>query len=407
MRYSREQLKSLPSFQIECKEAQRVKDGVRIKGFASTPDIDRYDDIVDPKAFASGLKNFMKNPVMLRSHNPDIVVGKFLTSGDDAPVITESGLQVVGVVTDKDIADKVLNGELRTLSIGFIAKTVDFDFVGIGKFDKDGQELLKEVRIIKDIDLIEISIVSTPANPNAIFTVEKSVKSYLQSLPNTIMTKKCSVYPELEAKYKLGDRFLSQKAVDEMEFKGDEESQLEEIETEELDDTTEEVETQEEKTEEADEKADETDESEEEETIDESETVETEDESASAEDETEEVESEDGEEKLVLSDEVKQRIALAKDVIHALETGTPMPEKTAEEAKAIAADPLVGVVKLLAESHVELQSQMKTVIEVLQNAPDQKGKTLIALKDGTTGSAETKGKSFLSMFSAAMTKRGE
>lgn len=34
------------------------------------------------------------------------------------------------------------------------------------------------VRTIKELDLVEISVVSTPANPNAVFSLEKSVKSF-------------------------------------------------------------------------------------------------------------------------------------------------------------------------------------------------------------------------------------
>lgn len=225
-------------FQIECK-ATKVDGGVKIKGFASTPDIDRYDDIVSPYAFTSGLKNFVKNPVMLRSHNPDEVIGKFMVDGQDAPVVSDAGLAVTGVITDEEIGKKALNGEMQAMSIGFIAKEVEWKEIGTGKF-YDGIELKKQIRIIKDLDLIEISIVSTPANPNALFTVEKSVKNYLQSLPNSIMQNNCSVYPELKAKFKLGDRYLSQKAVDEMELKGDE--PLEEIEA--VEDTATEIATE-------------------------------------------------------------------------------------------------------------------------------------------------------------------
>ena len=65
-------------FNFEFKSVE-IKDGkVKIKGFASTPDIDRYDDIVDTKAFDSSIATYMKNPIILLQHDAMKPIGKCL-----------------------------------------------------------------------------------------------------------------------------------------------------------------------------------------------------------------------------------------------------------------------------------------------------------------------------------------
>ena len=78
---------------------------VRIRGYASTPDLDRYRDIVEPTAFKDALGMYLKNPVLLRSHNPDKPVGLV-----DVATITEKGLWVEGIIKDKEIADEINAG---------------------------------------------------------------------------------------------------------------------------------------------------------------------------------------------------------------------------------------------------------------------------------------------------------
>lgn len=57
--------KSVNTFQMNFKEVKVVDGKLKIKGFASTPDLDRYDDVIKPEAFANAMKTYMKNPVVL------------------------------------------------------------------------------------------------------------------------------------------------------------------------------------------------------------------------------------------------------------------------------------------------------------------------------------------------------
>lgn len=152
-----------PSFQMAFKAIEVKDDGtIQIKGYASTPDVDRYDDIVKPEAFKSAMDGYMKNPVVLLGHNPDKVLGQVTEYKLD-----NKGLEVTAVLTNdientfKNITDK----NLRGFSIGFICKSWGYRDEGS-----------KQIREIKELDLIEISVVSTPANPSSLFSLSKSIR---------------------------------------------------------------------------------------------------------------------------------------------------------------------------------------------------------------------------------------
>ena len=50
---------------MEVKQVEDKDGSVVIEGYASTPDIDRYQDIVEPTAFSKAIEMYMKNPVLL------------------------------------------------------------------------------------------------------------------------------------------------------------------------------------------------------------------------------------------------------------------------------------------------------------------------------------------------------
>lgn len=158
------------SFQMRFLEVKASDDGqsVRIKGFASTPDIDRYDDIVNPAAFASAMTLYMKNPVVLLGHDANKVLGRVIEYN-----LTDKGLEVTAELTnDIDATFKnIMDKNLRGFSIGFICK-------GYNVIDKDD----RSIREITSLDLVEISVVSTPANASALFTMAKSFRLVLDEM---------------------------------------------------------------------------------------------------------------------------------------------------------------------------------------------------------------------------------
>lgn len=112
-------------------------------------------DIVAEGAFKNTLKKHRDAgtlPQMFWMHDPSRVPGKWLDMSED-----EHGLHVKGVLAKTPLGDEIRTlldmKAVRGLSIGF--QIVDWDHT------KDGARLLKE------IDLWEVSVVSLPMNPLA------------------------------------------------------------------------------------------------------------------------------------------------------------------------------------------------------------------------------------------------
>jgi HK97 family phage prohead protease len=124
-----------------------------IEGYANTTTKDRVGDIVLPKAFESSIKGYLDNPVLLENHNWDRVAGMTQTAE-----ITDKGLFIRARISDTrpELKQQIREGCLRTFSIGYNELDADFDETTKTKF-------------VKDLELLEISVVSVPANPEAKF----------------------------------------------------------------------------------------------------------------------------------------------------------------------------------------------------------------------------------------------
>lgn len=148
---------------------------IYIEGYASTDDIDRHGDIVPADVWnRKALRNFRKNPIVLYNHDRSEVIGKVVNIEK-----REKGLFVKCAIDAMDnIGRKIGQGLLKTFSIGFYL--LDFDY---------NQEA--EAWVIKALELLEISVVSIPANQDATFSLakqlggEKEVKQLRQKLLGT------------------------------------------------------------------------------------------------------------------------------------------------------------------------------------------------------------------------------
>lgn len=131
-----------------------------IEGYASTKFIDRVKDVVLPTAFEKSLPEFLKGShPLLFNHNPNEPVGKIVGAKID-----DTGLFVRAEIGKDygradDVWKMIQDGVLKAFSIGFIIKKTE---------EKDDEP---NVRYITELDLLEISIVSVPANKEALFTV--------------------------------------------------------------------------------------------------------------------------------------------------------------------------------------------------------------------------------------------
>jgi HK97 family phage prohead protease len=150
--------KSIP---FEVKELVEVAGGGwEISGYASTfgGTPDSYGDVVAAGAFVDSIAH--RPTKFLYEHVTPI--GKQLEIRED-----EKGLfgrwSIVNTTTGTDAYRLALAGVLDSLSIGYLTLEADFR--------EDG------VRILRKVDLFEVSAVAIPANANAVITDVKAAKS--------------------------------------------------------------------------------------------------------------------------------------------------------------------------------------------------------------------------------------
>jgi HK97 family phage prohead protease/HK97 family phage major capsid protein len=140
-----------------------------ITGYASTKDIDRQGDIVEPKAFNDTMTEFMSNPVLQYGHNyGGLPIGKIVEYE-----VKRKGLWIKAKISDTadDIWDLVKEGILKGISIGFrIVDSVDVE---------QEKEIIRKIR---KLDLFEISIVNVPANAAALIESAKGLGIELKSI---------------------------------------------------------------------------------------------------------------------------------------------------------------------------------------------------------------------------------
>jgi len=140
-----------------------------VSGFASLDNADSHDDIVLAEASARAFSRFRGN---IREMHQPIAVGKMVDFREDEfyDPKTEKfyrGIYVTVKVSRgaQDTWEKVLDGTLTGFSIG--GSIVDSE----SQFVKDAK---KNIRFIKDYELVELSLVDNPANQLAnIFSIEK------------------------------------------------------------------------------------------------------------------------------------------------------------------------------------------------------------------------------------------
>ena len=140
-----------------------------VSGFASLDNVDKQDDIVTAEASMDAFAKFRGN---IREMHQPLAVGKMVSFKADKYFDTESkkfynGVFVSAYVSKgaQDTWEKVLDGTLTGFSIGGRMNKWD------DGFDEKSD---KAIRIIKQYDLIELSLVDSPANQFAnIVSVEK------------------------------------------------------------------------------------------------------------------------------------------------------------------------------------------------------------------------------------------
>jgi hypothetical protein len=140
-----------------------------VSGFATLDNVDKQGDVVDTSASLTAFKNFRGN---LREMHQPSAVGKVVSFKEDRYFDPQtkkfySGVYVSAYVSKgaQDAWEKVLDGTYSGFSIGGNIKKFDDIY-------NEGTE--KAIRMIKEYELHELSLVDNPANQFAnIFSIEK------------------------------------------------------------------------------------------------------------------------------------------------------------------------------------------------------------------------------------------
>ena len=149
---------------FETKKLGSGKKSLKIAGYANTTSKDRAGDIITAEAWAKGVDNFRKNPVLLNQHKHDQPIGRV-----DTIKVDKKGIFVEASVSEAaerlhGTQTLIEDGALKSFSVGFKVKD--------GKYNS-----VDETLTITEVELLEISIVSIPCNQDSLFSTRKSFES--------------------------------------------------------------------------------------------------------------------------------------------------------------------------------------------------------------------------------------
>ena len=137
-------------------------DDLHIAGMASTNSADRVGDVIETEAWTKGgLQNYLNNPVILFNHDYNQPIGRAITLGTN-----DNGLQLKAKIAKSagHVGELIKEGVLGAFSVGFRVKDAEY------MTETDGYK-------IKDAELLEVSVVTVPANQAATFSLAKSFNS--------------------------------------------------------------------------------------------------------------------------------------------------------------------------------------------------------------------------------------
>ena len=156
------EMKDVPAFSVKAPASVDVE-ARTIEAVISSNTVDRDGEIIHPKAFEKRIDTYMKNPVVLWSHDPssNAPIGRV-----DALEINDDTIEAKMTFRPKgasaladDVFDAYATGFLKTFSIGFRVFEVHQP--------KDSEGKSAGPLEVVDAELFELSAVPIPANPDA------------------------------------------------------------------------------------------------------------------------------------------------------------------------------------------------------------------------------------------------
>jgi len=149
---------------FETKSVKKGSKALKIAGYANTITKDRAGDVVTAQAWAKGVDNYRRNPVLLYQHKHDAPIGRV-----EKITVDKKGIFVEANVSEAaershGIQTLIKDGALKSFSVGFRVKD--------GKYNREDDSMM-----ITDVELMEISVVSVPCNQDSLFSIKKSFET--------------------------------------------------------------------------------------------------------------------------------------------------------------------------------------------------------------------------------------
>lgn len=150
-------------FEVKSMDTQKTDSGefAYFSGYASTfGNMDSYSDVILPGAFSASLKE-NSNIRMLWQHEWSYPIGSFTKMQEDTNGLMAEGRINLGTEKGREAYALLKARDVNSMSIGYFTKKCQYD-----------EE--KDIRYLLEVELIETSIVTVPANRNALITDVKS-----------------------------------------------------------------------------------------------------------------------------------------------------------------------------------------------------------------------------------------
>jgi HK97 family phage prohead protease len=138
------------------------------EGYASVFNgVDAYGDTILPGAYAATLENRSRPVHMYWNHDPSQPIGKWLEIREDARGLWVKG-RIAKTARGDDVYALLKEGVVTGMSIGF-------------RIPPGGSERDSRIRKLKRIDLVEVSVVTDPADLSAQVAEVKSCQAEIDS----------------------------------------------------------------------------------------------------------------------------------------------------------------------------------------------------------------------------------
>lgn len=147
-------------------DVKAASDGT-VSGWASTygGEPDRHGDIIKKGAFSKSLASHKQagtRPAMLWHHQMENPIGHWTEIQDEPEGLRVTGKFNLKTARGQEAFEHARAGDVAAFSIGFVPPENGRRYIGKGSW------------MLEEVDLVEISLVSAPANPKALVTSVKA-----------------------------------------------------------------------------------------------------------------------------------------------------------------------------------------------------------------------------------------